>query len=484
MKKILKNRKFRYGGFAAVITVGFIVIIVVLNMLATALYERFTLLVDLTQNKAFTVSEKAEDYLKTIQSDIKIYVLTDRSTYEAYDETYATPLHRLPIMLDQITKINPKITSEYINIVENPSFLSQYSSERLVRSNIIIQSGKRYFVIDASELFEIQLNYVTMQNEVTGDKMEQTLISKIIAADVDNVPVVAFTAGHNEDAEKINAFRQLISSNGYEVRDLDLAVEDIGDDVNYIVIAAPTIDFTAAELKKIDAYLAEKPDEPTIMMVFSASYGGMTNLDAFLAEWGIKAGEGVIRETDSGMHYPGYPTIARAKYAESEYKAMLTGDAPPFIAESRPIEMLFTHQNFIEVTPVIITHSTAQAVNGNDEALGDGNVELNALTISTKLIGSSGKTLRSSVIAVGSIDFFNVTARIPCENDRNIVTLFNVINGREDAFINIQAKSVGLSSMSLSQSQVTSIGLVFFTILVPLLCLAIGITVFIRRRHR
>ena len=68
MKKLFKSRSFRYGGFATVITLGFVVIMIVLNMLATALYERFPLTVDLTTNKVFTVSQKSEDYLKTVQS--------------------------------------------------------------------------------------------------------------------------------------------------------------------------------------------------------------------------------------------------------------------------------------------------------------------------------------------------------------------------------------------------------------------------------
>ena len=71
-QKFSKSRSFRYGGIATAITAGFIVVVVLLNVLATTLYERFPLGVDLTSDQKFTLSEEAVNYLADVDEDVVI----------------------------------------------------------------------------------------------------------------------------------------------------------------------------------------------------------------------------------------------------------------------------------------------------------------------------------------------------------------------------------------------------------------------------
>ena len=105
-QKFSKSRSFRYGGIATAITAGFIVVVVLLNVLATTLYERFPLGVDLTSDQKFTLSEEAVNYLADVDEDVVIYMLSPRETYEAYDESTGVPLNRLPRIADEISKAN------------------------------------------------------------------------------------------------------------------------------------------------------------------------------------------------------------------------------------------------------------------------------------------------------------------------------------------------------------------------------------------
>ena len=51
-KSLFKSRKFKYGGFATLFTVIFLVAVVILNVIATALVDRYPLTLDLTSTDA------------------------------------------------------------------------------------------------------------------------------------------------------------------------------------------------------------------------------------------------------------------------------------------------------------------------------------------------------------------------------------------------------------------------------------------------
>ena len=49
-KNLLNRRRFKYGSLATIITVGFIVAVVLLNVVCTLLLERYPLSIDLTSD--------------------------------------------------------------------------------------------------------------------------------------------------------------------------------------------------------------------------------------------------------------------------------------------------------------------------------------------------------------------------------------------------------------------------------------------------
>ena len=161
---------------------------------------------------------------------------------------------------------------EYIDLDANPTFAQKYSEETLSQLHIIIESAKRHFTISVYDLFDIQTNSSTGTQSVTGEKIELTLVSKILSCAMDTVPKVSFVTGHNEDTASLAAFKQLLSDNGYETNEISLGSDGIPEDTNFVVIAAPKLDYTAEELRVLDAFLADDADNPTLMVTFSASY--------------------------------------------------------------------------------------------------------------------------------------------------------------------------------------------------------------------
>ena len=60
-KNIFKSRKFKYGGIATVITVLFIVVVIVINMIMGILDSKVVMEVDLTPNKVYGLTQESID---------------------------------------------------------------------------------------------------------------------------------------------------------------------------------------------------------------------------------------------------------------------------------------------------------------------------------------------------------------------------------------------------------------------------------------
>ena len=56
--KILNNRRFRMGSFATVLTVIFIAALIILNMIVSAVSNRYPVQIDLTTDKIYGLSDE------------------------------------------------------------------------------------------------------------------------------------------------------------------------------------------------------------------------------------------------------------------------------------------------------------------------------------------------------------------------------------------------------------------------------------------
>lgn len=319
---------------------------------------------------------------------------------------------------------------------------------------------------------------------MTGEKIELTLVSKILSCAMDTVPKVSFVTGHNEDTASLAAFKQLLSDNGYETNEISLGSDGIPEDTNFVVIAAPKLDYTAEELRVLDAFLADDADNPTLMVTFSASYAPLDNFDAFLSEWGIKAGDGMLVETQQNRYFTNSPNIAIGNLGSSEYaSSFASSQVPPVVANSKPIELLFTSKGNVTTESVVTTSNTAQTVDadGNPDETGTRSYDVLTVSKNTRYEGTTEFT--ANVVAVGSNDFFNASSIFSCINDDIIMKIYNSISGREGQDVAISTRTVSDTAISVTNTQAVWIGIVLFTVTVPLLLLIAGVVIWLRRRH-
>lgn len=131
-----RNKKFRYGGYSALITVVVIAILIIVNLVV----DQIPWKVDLTKNRYFSLSDQSYRTMDTIKKDITIYGL------------YKTGQENLTVkeILDQYANYSDKIKIKFIDPVKNPTFAQKYSQDgtSLSEGSLIVDAGDKYKVID------------------------------------------------------------------------------------------------------------------------------------------------------------------------------------------------------------------------------------------------------------------------------------------------------------------------------------------------
>ena len=86
LSNILNTHRLRMGSFATALTVVFIAVLIILNMIVSAISERFPVQLDLTTGKIYELSDETIEYLRTVEKDVNIYVLATEASFGSPNE--------------------------------------------------------------------------------------------------------------------------------------------------------------------------------------------------------------------------------------------------------------------------------------------------------------------------------------------------------------------------------------------------------------
>ena len=124
LSNILKNRRLRMGSFATALTVVFIAVLIILNMIVSAISERFPVQLDLTTGKIYELSDETIEYLRTVEKDVNIYVLATEDSFGSPNEYYLQACETIK----KFPQYNSRIKVQFIDLAKDPAFESKYSS--------------------------------------------------------------------------------------------------------------------------------------------------------------------------------------------------------------------------------------------------------------------------------------------------------------------------------------------------------------------
>ncbi len=311
----LKSRGARNRIFA-VITLLAIVVLLALNLLMTKLGEQKTVMVDLTDEGLYTLTDLMKQecsYIEGLEGEVKVTFCSDPDTLLSNQVTRVAYFMAL-----QMQKCFKNFTVETVNVTYNPTAVSQYKStsmSQILPSDIIVSYGTRYRIVSA--------NYFWISRS-TGELIafngEYKLANLIKSVTTVNRPKAYFTVGHGETYYDVNdpenaqglkaaALYDMLSDRGLEALPLDLtSVDRVPEDCVLLIINNPTSDFKvdtdrlgefgyASECEKIDRYII---DNQGAVMVAKDYATTLPNLEEFLYEWGFEFSDSLL--TDEKSH--------------------------------------------------------------------------------------------------------------------------------------------------------------------------------------
>ena len=176
VKSLNRSRRLRHGTMATVLSVCFVAAVVLVNVIASIVVERFPISLDLTSNKIFELSQESIDYVESLDQDIEVYVLATEEDFSGSNRYY----NQANTVINKYAQYSDHIHISYVDIYQNPDFKANYPNESLVYGNIILQCGERYQVLTAYDLFEVNEQY-NGQYRTIQSTTEQAMTSAIMS---------------------------------------------------------------------------------------------------------------------------------------------------------------------------------------------------------------------------------------------------------------------------------------------------------------
>ncbi len=237
----------------AILTViAVIALLGIINFLA----DRYSVEIDLTENRAFTLAAETRDVLQTLDQPVRVLV---------FDANAAS---RDRLLLEQYRRqANSQFSFEFIDPQEQPALAKKYNVTQV--GQVIVVAGKKTQRIDE-------------------DLSESNLTPALIRVTSDRTIRAYFTTGHNElplagGAASLSEVAKLLEQRDIELLPLNLLEKGkIPEDANVIVVAGPRQPFLRLEQDLLKAYL-NRGGSLLLMLDVDVNAG----LDDLLNNWGL-----------------------------------------------------------------------------------------------------------------------------------------------------------------------------------------------------
>ncbi len=493
----LRGDRFKRGGMATLMSVVFIAIVVVVNILVSVLSDRFpSMNIDLTAQRLNSLSDQALEIAQGVEQDTKIYLIGDEDSYRQ-DRLYASPYglkySQVANLAEKLREANPKISVEFIDPDTNPKFISDHADDALSSGYVLVETEKRSKALGPGDMFNVQQSSTTATGYDVFSKVDAALAGALEMVNLDQVPVVAIATGHGEmlGSSALSSFQGLLEEENFDVREVNFLTEEIPEDTQVLMLPTPTTDYTEEELQKIRDYLDDETRkvDASLLVTCHPTQGAMPNLAGFLEEWGVKVEEGIVAETDESRM-----ALSSQAYVlvDPNSEVLSDGSYGTLIsAASCPITLLFDEGNGEVNTTALWTTADTAFVSTEDMTEADAAAAQTAAqtvaAISARYFQGDGDYVRRSVVVFGSsyafTDSFMGTSAFGIRD--YVGDLMKYVTATDGSAVTVLPSQVQTNTVDVtaSYSTVNLLGLGVFTVGLPVLILAAGLVIFLKRRH-
>lgn len=502
------KRRLRHGRTATLITVGVIVLALMFNVVFYILGERFPLTLDLSYEGLYSLTDESIAVAKSVSDPLEIVVFAPEEVFSnTQSEQFRSYIGNVPELAQIFTEFynalqlystysGGNITLTFVDMNREPAAVSKYTEykgETIDNGDILFISGER---CKAAHIFKDLFTYDTSYT-ITSSIVESTLASKILSVQSSREQVLTIFTGYSEDLNLIDSLTQIYDLNGYDVEEVDLTRSvDINENTVCAVIAAPSTDYSDETIEKLRNWLNNDGKEGQNLMVFTHPTADCSNLYEFLeVEYGMEVADAIVAETDMNRIYSYNKYYSFGDIADNDFTKISSGDAAALFLNTRQIIPHWEPKTdtSIEYSVNLVTFADTAKIMpianvgaGTEADLRDYDGTIVGMAVAVKEgYQNALQTATSTRVAVCGSYYAaaaGIIAMNTVENENLFLNAMSAMTGVTNA-INIPSKSVESETISFAPSTQILVGLVFFTLILPLGLLLIGLLIFLRRRR-
>ena len=472
--EIIKNKRVRYGGYAAFVTLAAVVVLVVINLI----FQQLPVQVDMTENRLFTLSDQTIDLIDDLEQEVVIYALYSPGSESA----------NVVDVIQKYVRASDMIRLEYIDPEKEPVFLQKYAEEtNLGNGTIIFESGEIFQVIPAFDLYDVSYS---QQGEprVLGFKAEQRFTNSLLYVTSGVTPKIYVITGHSEYNLSQLGLLQTIEKENFTVESLNLQNSpEVPDDADIVLILSPEIDLIEREAEALKTYLE---NDGSALLFFDFNGAELPRFQELLGSFGVSIGDGIVMESNRNFMYdPDNPLwLAPNLIAHEITDPLKSNGLTVLMPTNMPVTTLEIRKRNVIIEPLMQTSedgwirtdlNNSSILRQPDDI--EGPIDLAVAISRQKSLLTDPEGYRIVVAGnasfVGSISYFG---NLKPNTDFFLNSL---------AWLNKRSTSISVRSKSLFQMPLRISGTMqliyagIFVIFIPLCILVIGLIVWLRRRH-
>lgn len=361
---------------------------------------------------------------------------------------------------------------------------------------VVNESNGKSKVIDYYDIYEMDYSsyYSSGSASYTGYDCEGQLDSAISYVQSDDVYTIYQIEGHDEAVLDSTNFgtsetlTEMIEKYNCEVASLNLlSVEEIStDECAALLILGPTKDYSKEDAQKVIDYL-NKGGKAIIGLENITSEGTYkSNFNKILEEFNIKIESGVVAENDSAYYSGQQGPWFAFQEGITGYAAELTS----YVFAPYTAGMSVLDENNTDVTYTALASTTESSVLKTDlekattyeKEDGDEEGPFDTVVTASKTISES---VTSDVLVFGSVYSLSDTMdSVVSQSNTQIVN--NALKDYIDSdveMVSVPSKSLQSESLTVTESGSRLFG-ILLAVVAPVVILASGIVVWVRRRKR
>lgn len=520
------NKKLKHGAVSVVSVVIVLVIAIFLNITLSVLDGVFDLSVDLSTSQMTTIDDISKSVLAELDGPVEIIINGNEQEYRTAryetaevsaesdttdvsveaEETQTTTTTAFSSkrytyeLTDNFRKNSQNISVIYIDSRYNPGFFKERGITLADDVFITVyspQTRRSFFIY----------NDVFASSELIG--LERRIDAGIRSVTKDDIKTVGILTGHNETS--FPYLSVLLQNNAYSVDTVDItAVDTLSDKADILVIANPTVSYSADDIKLLRAFLFNNGEYGKHLFVFGdADMPANPLLEEFLeTEWGLKLEHKYVFDpantsTSTSLNDP----FMRLAYGTSDLASDVSGELAAqnnrvavTVGKARQVSLAFDNkdgvytcqllktigQNAFSKASVDPNNFPPQQRDSEDES---GSLIVGAMSYLQRSsdqedqysLTSSGVCLFGSTSLLDTYYISNMSGNTSATADY-LLNLLRYVSHDESA-VKITAQSLITGTMEFDSDNLAKTVSAVCIITIPAVCVVLCIAVWLRRKN-